>query len=272
LVIPLRGVNTASVAESDQRRGTRERKRTLFGEVADQYHESRQSYPDEIVDCIVTTAELGDGASALEIGCGTGQLTWQLAGRGLEVTAIDLAPSMIAVAEKQVPDSSVSFAVAAFEDFGETGPYDLIVSATAFHWIDPAVAWTKASRLLQPEGWLALLTTGERYPEPLRSSLHDLWLRCTREDNDWAPGVQWAETFRDNELFGAVAETTHERSFSLSADGVLAVERTRATFLSFDAARRREFSAGLARLLDASPVLDVTQETYLAMARVVPIA
>jgi len=125
---------------------------------------------------------------------------------------------------------------------------------------------------LQPQGWLALLTTGERYPEPLRSSLHELWISCTREANEWAPGVQWAEPFRNSELFGAMTETTHERTFSLSADGVLAVERTRATFLSFDAARRREFSAGLARLLETSPVLDVTQETYLAMARVVPTA
>jgi ubiquinone/menaquinone biosynthesis C-methylase UbiE len=269
----LPGRDTAVVAaESDQQRRRRESKRALFGEVADLYAESRQRYPDEIVDGIVTTAGLGNGASVLEIGCGTGQLTGQLASRGLAVTAIDLASSMIDVARKQVLDSRVSFTVAAFEDFGGTGPYDLIASATAFHWVDPDVAWTKASRLLQPQGWLALLTTGERYPEPLRSALRDLWVRCTRDASEWVPSAPWAEGFRDNELFGAVTEATHEQPLSLSAESVMAVERTRATFLSFDVDRRREFSAGLARLLEGSPAFDVIQETCLAMAHVVPTA
>jgi 2-polyprenyl-3-methyl-5-hydroxy-6-metoxy-1,4-benzoquinol methylase len=88
-------------AESDQQRRRRESKRALFGEVADLYAESRQRYPDEIVDGIVTTVGLGNGASVLEIGCGTGQLTGQLASRGLAVTAIDLASSMIDVARKR---------------------------------------------------------------------------------------------------------------------------------------------------------------------------
>jgi SAM-dependent methyltransferase len=52
--------------------------------------------------------------------------------------------------------------VASFEDLADTGPFDLIVSATAFHWVDSGVGLAKAARLLRPGGWLALLTTEER--------------------------------------------------------------------------------------------------------------
>jgi len=33
-----------------------------------------------------------------------------------------------------------------------------VFSATAFHWVDPAVSWAKAARLLHPGGVLALLS------------------------------------------------------------------------------------------------------------------
>ena len=36
------------------------------------------------------------------------------------------------------------------------GAFDLLVSATAFHWLDPAVAYRKAARSLRPGGAIAL--------------------------------------------------------------------------------------------------------------------
>jgi hypothetical protein len=40
--------------------------------------------------------------------------------------------------------------------------FDLVVSATAFHWVDPEVKYDKAARRLGRGGWLALLATGEK--------------------------------------------------------------------------------------------------------------
>ena len=51
------------------------------------------------------------------------------------------------------------FHVARFEDVAlPEGAYDAVFSATAFHWVDPAVGWRKAAAHLVPGGVLALLT------------------------------------------------------------------------------------------------------------------
>jgi trans-aconitate methyltransferase len=134
----------------------------------------------------------------LEIGCGTGQLTRQLAGRAFDLTAIDIGAAMVRTARSNVADTTARFQVCSFEDFADTGPFDLIVSATAFHWIDPGVGLAKAARLLRPRGWLALLTTGERYPEPLQSRLRELWVRHSRQSGEWADQPARLEALRQS--------------------------------------------------------------------------
>ena len=255
------------MAESEEQRDRRERLRTLFDGVADLYDATRQSYPDEVVGAMLTTAGVTAGASVLEIGCGTGQLTARLAARGLEVTALDIGPSMIRAARRNVTDPRVRFVCTPFEDFAGGDGFDLIVSATAFHWVDPDVAWTKAARLLQAAGWLALLSTGEQYEEPLRSQLRRQWETYSRQQVNWTNRPGWVDALRETDLFGEVVEETHRLPLSIPAETVIGVECTRATFLSYPPDDQQRFAADLRRLLDGSPLVDLTQETHLAMAR-----
>ena len=242
--------------------------RALFDGVAELYDATRQTYPDEIVELIVTKADLRPGSSVLEIGCGTGQLTRRLAGRGLGITAIEIGPAMVAGAKRNVADPNVAFCVSSFEDFQASRAFDLIVSATAFHWVDPELGFAKAARILQPSGWLALVTTGERYYEPLRSALRQLWAKYNPRQTKWAPGAPWAEPLRDTDLFGTVVEGAHEQPLELPAGTVLGVECTRATYLSFNDAAQQGFAADLDALIGLAPTVSLVQVTYLAMAPV----
>jgi len=113
----------------------REQRRVLFDSVAELYDATRQGYPAEIVDAVMANAAIGRSAAVLEIGCGTGQLTRQLAGRALSLTAIDIGTAMVTAARRNVKDATAQFRVCSFEDFAGSGPFDLIVSATAFHWV-----------------------------------------------------------------------------------------------------------------------------------------
>jgi len=254
-------------AETDEQRRTRERQRGLFDGVAGLYDATRQGYPAEIVDCIFATAAIGPGAAAvLEIGCGTGQLARQLAGRAFNLTAIDIGAAMVEAARRNVADPMARFQISSFEDFADSEPSDLIVSATAFHWVDPSIGLAKAARLLRSGGWLALLTTGERYPEPLRTRLRDLWMRYSRQTGKWTDQPAWVTALRQTTLFGGTVEASHTRALRLPAQTVMGVERTRATFLSYSKQDQANFTADLRMLLKPSSHVDLVQETLLAMA------
>jgi ubiquinone/menaquinone biosynthesis C-methylase UbiE len=258
-------------SESDEERRKRERQRLLFDEIADRYDATRRGCPSEIIEAVIRTAGLGPGAVVLEIGCGTGQLTRSLAASGFRVNAIDIGPSMISTARRNVADPAVSFEVTSFEDFGATDrSFDLVISATAFHWIDPQVGWTKVARLLRPNGWLALLSTGEQYDDPLGAGLRDLWTRRGSDGGGCTVRTRpvWAETIIESDLFGQVVEATNSYRLRLPTQVVLGVECTRATFLSYDENDRTAFMAELRALLGSDSEIDLRQETFLAIGRV----
>jgi ubiquinone/menaquinone biosynthesis C-methylase UbiE len=252
--------------ETGEQRKRREQMRRLFDGIAGQYDANRQGYPAEIVDAVCASSGIGQGAHVLEIGCGTGQLTRQLADRAFSVTAIDIGVTMIEAARRNVTDPVVRFQVSSFEDFEDDQPFDLIVSATAFHWVDPGIGWTKAAKLLRPGGWLALMTTEERYSEPLRTRLRELWTRYSRRTVRSADQPAWVAALRESSLFGETVELSHTRALRLPVQAILGVERTRATFLNYSAQDQAGFAADLSALLAPSSHVDLVQETLLAMA------
>ncbi|WP_431949429.1 class I SAM-dependent methyltransferase [Actinacidiphila sp. bgisy167] len=135
--------------------------RGVFDEDAELYDRVRPGYPGVVFDDLTAVAGLRPGARVLEIGCGTGQATVPLAARGFRVTAVELGPSMAAVARRRLAASpGAEVVVSAFEDWPlPDEPFDAVVAATAFHWIDPAVAVVKCAEALRPGGVLAVIAT-----------------------------------------------------------------------------------------------------------------
>jgi len=139
---------------------------TVFDEMADEYDRTRPMYPDALVDRACEVAGLGSGDPVLEIGCGTGQLTRSLVARGLRVTAVEPGENLIRLAGQNLAGSgtasasgSVEFANARFEDAAlPSGHFRAVFSASALHWVDPAVGWRKIAGVLAAGGTLALLS------------------------------------------------------------------------------------------------------------------
>jgi SAM-dependent methyltransferase len=131
----------------------------VFDRVAADYDAHRPGYPDAIVDVALRRGGLGAGARVLEVGCGTGKLTELLAARALEIDAVDPGEAMIEAARRRVGDTAnVHFHHGRFEDVAlPEDAYDGVFSATAFHWVDPEVGWTKVASHLRDRGLLALL-------------------------------------------------------------------------------------------------------------------
>ena len=66
--------------------------------------------------------------TVLELGCGTGSLTRLLARRGYAVTAMDLSPDMLTVAEQKCRGLNVRFLCRDMTKFDRMGPVDGVVS------------------------------------------------------------------------------------------------------------------------------------------------
>ncbi|MBV9804368.1 MAG: class I SAM-dependent methyltransferase [Solirubrobacterales bacterium] len=130
----------------------------VFDTFAEEYERHRPRYPEELIDRACAAAALRAGDRVLEIGCGTGQLTRSLVARGLSVTAIDPGEHLVALAGRAAQGPGrVEFINRRFEEAPLTGRFRAVFSASAFHWVDPNVAWRRAARALAPGGVLALI-------------------------------------------------------------------------------------------------------------------
>jgi SAM-dependent methyltransferase len=84
-----------------------------------------------------------------------------LAERGCEIVAVELGAELAAVARRNLARyPAVQVVTGAFEQWPlPPKPFDVVLSATAFHWIDPAVRIVKAADALRPGGSLVVVDT-----------------------------------------------------------------------------------------------------------------
>lgn len=141
-------------------------KRLSFDSVPEIYDRARPSYPeplfDELFAYLRTSFDI-EQPSIVEIGPGTGQATKSLLARGARVTAIEIGPGLAQfLRRKFAGDARLDVVNAAFEEASlPLASFDAVVSATAFHWIDPAVRLQKSRNLLRPGGVLAIIGTNQ---------------------------------------------------------------------------------------------------------------
>lgn len=109
---------------------------------------------DELCDHI--RKYLTDDASVLELACGTGQLTYRLAGGVKSWTATDFSPKMIEEAKKQGKGDNIEFKVAdATALICHDESFDAVVIANALHIMpEPDKALSEICRVLKQGGLL----------------------------------------------------------------------------------------------------------------------
>ena len=128
-----------------------------FGVDAERYDRARPPYPDEMVGRLVAAAP---GPDVLDVGCGTGIAARQFQAAGCRVLGVDPDARMAEFARR----GGLVVEVARFEDWDPGGRmFDLLIAATAWHWVDPVAGAAKAARILRPGGRLAAFW---HVPEP----------------------------------------------------------------------------------------------------------
>jgi len=141
----------------------RETLRQTFDTAAERYDQARPLYESEVFDDLVVLADLEAGSRILEIGCGTGQATLPLAERGYRIVALELGARLAEIARRKLAAHDVEVVVGVFEEWPlPDEPFDAVVSANAFHWVDPTVRVTKAADALRSSGSLAVIESWSR--------------------------------------------------------------------------------------------------------------
>ncbi|MEZ4520055.1 MAG: methyltransferase domain-containing protein [Thermomicrobiales bacterium] len=131
--------------------------RETFNTAAERYHRARPGYPEELFDDLVQLASLNTESRLLEIGPGTGIATEPLARRGFNIRGIELGEALAREARENLaayPDVQVE--LGRFEDIPlPSDTFDLVYSATAFHWIEQPVGYQRVADMLKSGGRFA---------------------------------------------------------------------------------------------------------------------
>ncbi len=134
------------------------------------YYVQNSSLQNSLARKILSKYRLSPKAHVLDVGCGDGRITAQLAKhvKQGEVVGLDASPSMVEFASNSFSKMNfpnLDFQLGMAEDALFPQQFDLIVSFSCFHWLkDPGKAIRQLSASLKPGGEMLILTYPKESP------------------------------------------------------------------------------------------------------------
>jgi len=250
-----------------------------FDEIADLYDQGRREPPEWLYDDLLAESQLDPRtAQVLEIGCGTGKSTLPLARRGARVLALEMGPNLAHMAQQHLAAfPAVEVRCTRFEDWEPLAQFDLVLAITAWHWLDPAVAFERAAAALKPRGILAFTETEHVFPlgfDPFFEQIQDSYEAIGVGRLPWPPPppqtipdsrakIEQSGTFDDIRVIRRV--WTEE----FTADEHVALMRTASDHRLLEPAPREWLFSEMKRLIEARPGGRVVKHnlTLLHLAR-----
>lgn len=130
-----------------------------FEKLAQAYQGGRRGFDKAVFDFLAQQTQGLAGMRILDIGCGTGIATRQLAQRGAEVIGSDISGEMIAQARQ---GGGIEYVVApAHEIPFEDQNFDLVTAFSAFHWFANLDAVSEIRRVLKSGGLFAVINKND---------------------------------------------------------------------------------------------------------------
>lgn len=115
-------------------------------------YETKHSFVTHYGEDLLPLLNAQKGERILDLGCGSGDLTYKIAASGAELIGVDSSEEMILKAQEKYPD--IAFLVKDGQDFKFTEPFDAVFSNAALHWMTqtPKKVATNIWRCLKSNG------------------------------------------------------------------------------------------------------------------------
>ena len=235
-------------------------RRNTFNKVARLYDEMRPRYPEALVADVVSLSGIPPDGRILEVGCGPGQATLAFARRGYSMLCLDIGPDLIAIAaEKCRPYPNVRFRVTAFEDWpSEPDSFDLVISASAFHWVPPEIGYPKVASVLKTGGTFAILRN--EHPRPytgFHQSVQEVYQRCAPELSETGKKRPHGGSKEEIEgylngtgMFGEIVTKQHPWSAQFTARQYLKLLETYSNHYNLEPEKKRCLYEGIRTLIE----------------------
>jgi len=252
-------------------------RRITFEEFADLYNESRPSYPEQLVEDVISLSKIPEGGRVLEIGCGPGNATLAFAKRGFEILAVELGTKLSAYARLNCQAyPKVSILNMAFEYWRvEAGGFDLAISADAFHWVQPEVGYPMVASALKPSGKLAFFWNS---PNEIDTEISDALAQVYKsrapqaERPEGSFTAEWMiktinEVIAQSGCFSEVMIKSYPVTETLSADHYIKNLWTYSSHRSLDQRTREWLYDGIRKVLEQfGGKITTTRQVILFMA------
>lgn len=225
---------------------TVDKRRALsFEKDAQLYDKMRPGYPNSWITDLQGATMLNNKSRILEVGSGTGIATTDLINISKHITCLDPGKEMLEVAKDKL--SNLTFIHSTFEKFKSNENYDLIVSAMAWHWVDPKIGYKKAHELLADTGFLATIRYYHIDPDP--KSFHNQAQHIYEKYNKITTTKRHEEQLKridedakafNNIYFRLVKKIEYNWEQSYSIDDYLALRNTYSDHITMVPAQREK--------------------------------
>ena len=152
----------------------------LFRSTAAYYARYRPGYPPEFFARLRELFALDGRQTALDLGCGTGQIAVPFAGSVARVIAVDPQPDMLDLGRDYAADrgvTNVDWRVGDSTKLAELDlpVLDLVLMGSSFHWMDRDAVLATFDELVAPDGGIVVAGTDAADPTP------PAWAEAIRE-------------------------------------------------------------------------------------------